>query len=190
MTSNPTLQFDKEMHVYTLGGRRIENVTSILKEAGLIDTMFYTEEGRQIGEAVHMAAEFLDRGIRFDRSALDPRVEGRLRAYERFKNDVAFVPEMVESRVYNPIHDYCGSLDRVGSICGKRSLIDLKSGFRMDWHGLQGWAYDDCVDVHTSRVFGLYLRVKGTYDLVPYGPDFRNSWSAVIYNHVAKRSAA
>ena len=54
------IQFDEAAHVYTVAGVERPSVTQILKDAGLIDTTWYTDEARQRGRAVHLAAQFLD----------------------------------------------------------------------------------------------------------------------------------
>lgn len=164
----PEILLDKVTHTYTVDGVVKPSVTQILDDLGFIDKEYYTEEGRNIGTAVHVCCEWLDKGIPFDWDALDQRVAGRVRAYIRFKEETGFVPDLIEHMVYNPELDHAGSLDRTGKLNAKRVTIDFKSGQEEAWHKFQGWAYDLCPGVQTGKPFGLYLRKNTTFNLIPF----------------------
>jgi hypothetical protein len=184
----PKILLDKATHTYTVDGVQKPSVTQILEEMGFIDKSFYTLEGRQIGEAVHVCCELLDRGIPFDWDALDPRVSGRVKAYVNFKEVTGFEPELIEHMVYNPELDHAGSLDRTGKLNRKRITIDFKSGMEEPWHKYQVWAYDLCPDVQTGRPFGLYLKKTGTYNLVHYSdPSTISEWKKITKEYHLKQ---
>ena len=60
MTSSDTFTFDPDTHQYWVGGEKVLSVTQILKTCGLIDDTWYTEKGRQRGQAVHLATQLYD----------------------------------------------------------------------------------------------------------------------------------
>lgn len=178
---------DKESHSYEVGGIRRPSVTHILKSEGIIDTAFYTEKGRQIGEAVHLACEYLDKGIQFKRDALHKDVEMRLLAYEKFKSDTHFSPMLIEEKVYHPTLNYCGTLDRTGILGENECLIDLKCGVLPKWISLQLWAYELCLPNPTpKKQFGLQLKKDGSYSLKQFGDaSDRDIWVSIVncYNY-------
>ena len=78
------VQFDESAHVYTVARVQRPSVTQILKDAGLIDTTWYTDEARERGRAVHLATQFLDEDD-LDWDTVLPQYGGYLAAWERFK---------------------------------------------------------------------------------------------------------
>jgi hypothetical protein len=147
--------FDEETHCFRVDGRVIPSVTGILRAAGIghSDT---TESGftiseevmeiaRERGSNVHLACEYLDRGgvdCDWD-DGEEPDWWPYALAYEQFKEDTGFVPDLIEHRVYCAEHDYCGILDRAGWIENERVVLDLKSGGGglKPWHPVQLAAY-------------------------------------------------
>ena len=56
----PTLQLDKENHIYTLGDREVPGVTSILQDLGIIDPRWFDEQSRIRGSYIHEATQYFD----------------------------------------------------------------------------------------------------------------------------------
>lgn len=181
----------KNDHVYLVDGKEYPSVTTILRDTGFISTAFYTDEGRQIGEAVHAACEYLDRGISFAVSHLDPRVSGRVRAYEKFRKDTGFKPILIEEMVFNKDHLYCGTLDRTGIMNGREVLIDLKSGTAPTWAGCQLWAYAMCLggSLFIKDQYVLQLKATGKYVLTKFGElEDRMAWLSAVSVFYWKRN--
>src|SRR5262245_12733032 len=131
MTSG--LQFDAASHTYTLDGEILPSVTQILQSAGLVD---YSRVPRDVlqaamdrGTRVHLACQFLDEGD-LDPASIGLSDMGYVSAYEKFKRETGFVPELIEHRVHHSELRFAGTLDRVGTFSGGhyRLLIDIKTG--------------------------------------------------------------
>lgn len=128
------------MHPDTNG---LPHVTTILARAGLVDATWFTTEARDRGTALHMAAQFMDDGD-LDWNTVAPDVLPRLRAYQRFKDEVK--PEIlaIEEPVENLALRYCGRLDRRVRINGREGVLDLKSPAFEPWQCLQTALYAAC----------------------------------------------
>jgi hypothetical protein len=114
------IQFDEAAHLYTVAGVERPSVTQILKDAGLIDTTWYTDEARERGRAVHFATQFLDEDD-LDWDTVLPQYRGYVAAWERFKAESHFIISrdsdgklLIEYLLFQPVSGYCGMLDRVG----------------------------------------------------------------------------
>ena len=142
--SGVKLEFDPEKHEYRLDGFVVPSVTQVLKELGLINARWYTEESRQRGNAVHAACHYLD-DEELDYGSLDPIVVPYVRAYEKYKLEREFEPQMIEAHVFDPVYKYAGTLDRTGEDKDGPILLDLKTG-AVNWvTGLQTAGYDRCI---------------------------------------------
>jgi len=103
----------------------LPHCTAILKDAGLVDTSFFTDYHRDRGSALHKATEYLDQG-RLDRSTVDEAIVGRLAQYERFLAEVQ--PEIIgiEVPVLSLAYGFCGTYDRRLFIGGRCGILDIK----------------------------------------------------------------
>lgn len=158
------LEFDEASHTYFVDGEVKLSVTQILKEAGIVDTQWFTEFGRWRGSAVHKATQYWDEGD-MDRRTLDPIVKPFVNDWKVFREKTGFAPTMIEQTFYDPTYDYCGKPDRRGYFLGGKpeisnELIDLKtypSGKCPWWTRLQLAAYGRLLD--PSRIFRRYAVV-------------------------------
>lgn len=146
--------FDEETHTYRVDGREVPSVTTVLKAAGIGHTDTegsyripdeVMDAARDRGNDIHLACEYLDRGgvdADWD-DGEPPEWWPYLEAYECFKEDVGFVPDLIEQAVYCSGHDYAGTIDRAGWIGDERVVLDLKSGGGglKAWHPVQLAAY-------------------------------------------------
>lgn len=145
-------------------------VTEILRYSGVTDfsaipaaTLEYAQTR---GTAVHSACHFLDEED-LDWSTLDPAIEGYVRAWERFKSESGFVPDMIEQSVYCPTYQYRGTLDRTGTMGDKKVLIDIKTGPPGPSAALQTAAYAACLTGTFAR-YAVHVREDGSYKLHSY----------------------
>lgn len=154
-------------HRYWLQDRELISVTTALKEAGLIDTAFFTEAASERGTYVHAACDLIDED---DLGAVEPSCSGYVAAYDRFKTEAKPDWHQRERAVCDPAHGYAGTLDRAGVLNHKWIVLDIKTGGPMPWHGLQLAAYARLAlsreGLKPAR-FDLYLRDNGTYKLEP-----------------------
>jgi hypothetical protein len=119
------------------------------------------------GTRVHAATALDDLGT-LDEGSIEPDELGYLEAWRKFRRALDFRPTLIEHRVYCARHRYAGTLDRIGTMRGKRGLIDIKSGVRTRAAGPQTAAYANCVPrSKTIPRYAVYLQSDGKFDLVP-----------------------
>lgn len=164
--SAPVLSFVEPSHRYYLGERELPSVTSILKETGLIDDRWFTEESRLRGQYVHLASHYLDDGDLAE-DTVHPDYLPYLQAYMRFRELMQPTWEFVEHRICDPLHGYAGTLDRAGTLNnGWKGVIDLKSGGLPPSVGPQTSAYRRCLpQPHTWKRAALQLKQDGSFAL-------------------------
>lgn len=176
------LTFDPIQHSYTLGGRRLPNVTSIMEP--LVD---YSRIPAQIlaaaaerGNYVHKACEmYLWETL--DEESMTEEFKPYLTAFKLFLRETGFIAEHIEERVYHKTLLYAGTMDLGGILPGKgrkgdkRALIDIKTTFKlMASVGPQTAAYADAwashrpKEQHFEERYGLQLKKDGTYKLQPF----------------------
>lgn len=131
------------------------HVTDILKEAGWIDTQWFTDEACQRGTFVHLAAQLWDQGD-LDEESVSGDVWLRLQQYRRFKRESDYVPTLIEAKVMNTKHGYQGTIDRLCCVNGREGILDIKGPGHFDWQGLQLAAYAHCFDRPLAR-WSLHL---------------------------------
>jgi hypothetical protein len=166
----PEIRFDELKHVYTVDGKKVPSVTTILSTVGLPDLSMVPPDLLEwkagLGTAVHKATELDDRGV-IDRYEIDPETVPYIEAYRRFKQESGFVPQRIEEIVYNQKCNYIGTFDRIGFINDKYSLVDFKTGVTdPKCVGPQTAAYVEATGLNPKR-YALKLNKDGTYKLVP-----------------------
>jgi hypothetical protein len=162
----PGVRFDPELHKYTnvATGEYIPGVTSLLKKYGWIDTRFYTVAGRDRGTSIHDFTVHIEEGKITSEDYRLTDYYPYLCAYEKFLVDFKWQSEYMEEPLHNEQLDYCGILDRAGKGHKQRILLDIKTGGKSNWHGLQLAAY---ADPHFKKYDRRVLRLKpnGDYTL-------------------------
>jgi hypothetical protein len=139
------LTFAAGAHAYLLNGQPVPSVTQVLKDVGVIDTSWFPAGSADFGQQVHRALELYDRGT-LDEAGLDPAFHPYLSAWQDFRIETGFVPELIEHRVVSETFRYAGTLDRFGRMSENRpALVDIKSGAVPDWTGLQLAGYEEAL---------------------------------------------
>lgn len=179
-----SLTFDEATHTYMVDGRVMPSVTQILE---VVDRGLWRvppdvlEAARLLGTAVHKATELYDLDD-LDASSVAPQVAPYLAAWVKFRRESGFRPTSIEHRLYNPVYGYCGTLDRVGQLNDKTSLVDVKSGVAWPSHGPQTAAYAAAVKeqegVRVDARYAVYLGADGTYRLVEHAD--RADWPTFL----------
>jgi hypothetical protein len=151
-----TLTFNEETHTYTLDGRPVPSVTTVLGD--LLPTWkaddWYLERGR----AVHACAAFIGRDEPF---AHDEQIDGQVKAIERFYYEVDPTVLAVEQTVFSPLYQYAGTLDLLCTFNRRRTVIDFKASVT-DTVLYQLGAYA-LAEGRATHGMGVEIRADGTY---------------------------
>jgi hypothetical protein len=148
-------------------GAEVPGVTSILRAAGLIDTAWFTDYACQRGTLVHQACAMYDRDD-LDMDALDPVLVPYVSGWIKFRKESGFMPELIESVVFNEQYFYAGTLDRTGNMNRQAWILDIKSGAAQPWTAAQLAAYSACLGSNGRKRGAVELRNDGTYKLTEY----------------------
>jgi hypothetical protein len=156
------MHFDEATHTYTIGGKPVPSVTGVLKEAGLIDTTWYSPEAAQRGTFVHQACALYDRD-ELDVDALDPQLSPYLEAWVKFRQQSQVALAIIEQPFYSLEHGFAGTVDRAW-LDGKHFVVcDIKSGPLPKWLPLQLAGYSILINAFSGM--GIELRKNGTYSV-------------------------
>ena len=175
-----TIRFDPITHRYWTGVRELVSVTTVLRDAGLVDPTWYTEASRARGTALHRATAALDRGAPL--AIVDLALEPYVAAYAAFRHDARPVWHGIDDSVADVRLGYAGTRDRWGTLHGDAAVVDLTTGPVPPWAPLQlvGYARLDLDDHRGLRrrrlVVQLLLTGRYTvreYPLVNFGRDER-----------------
>jgi len=98
------------------------------------------EKAAKFGQAVHTATEYDDEGV-LNLRTLDRNIWPCVKAWRTFQNDFDVKFEAIEPVVYSLRHGYAGRIDRIGTVKGVRSVIDIKTAKHKSTHDLQVAAY-------------------------------------------------
>lgn len=164
-----TPAFDPRLHRYTIDGKEVPSVSSILRI--LTDAVYgpipkeTLAAAAELGTAVHACTEYLDEG-ELDRTSIAEEWAPYLAAYESWKRDMSPQIEAIELRLGCP--RFSGTLDRIVTLGGEPWIIDLKTTSEIHPHvGVQLAAYEALASALNGgiryRRAALQLRSDGTY---------------------------
>lgn len=184
----PAILLDGE-HRYFVSGGRVPGFTEIARDLGVIpDNDFYTEAGREEGNALHEWLLFLAQGNEAE-SEPDPRIAGRVEGVRKFLRESGFRFAGGEEALFEPSLRYCCRPDLWGHIGNWAVVIDAKRGAAQPWHRLQTAAQKLALAANhfkAQKRYGLYLR-DGDYRLVEHadaGDEQR--WKALVAAYHSK----
>lgn len=198
---NGLFTFDPVEHLYRLDGQIIPGVSDILEETGLKHGYNGFQEAQYRGLHVHRACEYLDLND-LDWNSIHPAYVGYVKAWQAWKAEYGFVPELIEYQAYHSQFRYGGTLDRRGVVrtmladgshkaVSWRVLVDLKTGAPEPWHRWQlaGYQLLGGEAWLTDRRLAVYLHDDGTFTMQEFSDptDLRVFLAAVTITH-AKRS--
>lgn len=176
------IEFDEAAHRYVVDGIERPSVTQLIYQAGLINDRWWSEESRTRGQAVHVACHYLDEND-LDIATVDEAHRPYVLAWEKFRRDARFTPDLIEHRIFHPIYGYCGTLDRTGRIeGGAELLLDLKTGVAERWHGCQVAGYANVFDKPGRfRRMTVQLKKDATYKVHEYSTsEYRDHWTTFL----------
>lgn len=168
----PVIDFIEKEHVYLVDGVPKSSVTEILKPItasgyGAIHPGV-VEYARERGSMIHELTQMIDYG---DQPFVSMEIRGYIKAYLTFLRD--YQPEWhgIETIVYDPIRDVCGTVDRYGMINGKRSVVDIKNQAAPSVENkisvcAQTAEYSRAIEWDDADRYALYLHSDGTYTLM------------------------
>lgn len=103
-----------------------------------------SSRGKDLGRAVHRAAELILRGVMEKRTllkedSLDPAIVPYVQALRDFLRVSAFQP-IASEIMLGSIYGFAGTIDAVGMLNGRLAIVDFKSGQSID----PGSEYQQC----------------------------------------------
>lgn len=157
------LQFDPATHTYRLHGVVVPSVTEILKPVSPDFSMVKAdvlEAAADRGRAVHRMIELLESDD-LDMQGLHPDLLPYLDQYMRFKSTTGFQWEASEVMNGSERYRFAGTLDMLGSIGGKRVLVDIKTSAAIPKSaGPQTAAYAELIGQPKIQRAVLHLRAE------------------------------
>ena len=170
----PVLTYEEGAHKYNLDGIEVPSVTTLLKNAGYMKALgFYTKAGSDNGSRRHLLTELYDKNT-LDYSTIAIEDMPYLECWIHAKKDLEIVvqPDEIEIKMFHPYLLYAGTADRVSTVAGVRTVIDLKSGAKEKWHELQlilyGLMYAELYEQPLPNLMGVYLKKNGKYNFREY----------------------
>ena len=169
------LQFEPISHTYFFDGVRVPSVTTVIKPLEGYYRM--SEKALQPyavrGTEVHELTEAWDKGNIEDPEIVPENRAGYLMAWINFRADFDFAPSHIEHRVFHPRLLYAGTIDRLGEVRGKYSVVDIKTSAKLGPAvGVQlaayqhGWNAEEEEEIESR--YAVQLMDDGTYRVVEY----------------------
>ena len=184
------LEFLEDSHTYLLGGVIVPSVSEILqfifpnKYSNIPDCILKAKAS--FGTAVHEAIEFHEQGLPF---SLTPMQQIVFEQYLWLKEEYKL--EVVEQETIVHYKDkYCGRLDMIANINGKRSLVDIKTTAKLDEEslsiqlGLYALAYGEDFDGY----YVLWLPKKDIGRLIEIKPKSKEELFKIIEDFERSKS--
>lgn len=171
------LRFIEETHQYFDGDTELPSVTDIvrfcdydkIKNARSGGDPFYRERGTKVHE---LCADYDFTGA----LPTGTGVDGYLKAYADFKRDYRVNDWLfVEYQLGDAQIGFAGTLDRVGYIEGRLSILDLKTASNINKVSLQAQLTGYSILFNTKEplaLYGLQLKKDGNYTMHEVEPDF------------------
>lgn len=158
--------------------------SEIIADLGIKDDghAFFTEDGRNQGNALHGWLLFLAQGQTPD-SEPEPGIRGRVEGIKQFLADSGFKLTAGEVPQYDPLSHYACTPDIYGTMGGAFVVIDCKRANRAGWHPLQTAAQKIALKAggfDAEKRYSLYLKDFG-YSLIEHTDKAdENRWRAVV----------
>lgn len=148
------IEFKEENHEYYVDGNLFPSVTQILN---IVDSYKWVDkkilhQAAKFGTAAHRMTEFYDHGI-LNMDSVSPALMPYLDAWKKFLHETNFEILDIEYPIASKL-GYAGMLDRIGTIDGKLTILDIKtSNIIPKTTALQLAAYSHAwEEMHKSKV--------------------------------------
>lgn len=161
--------YEKE-HIYELNGEQLPSVSEltrfISREVYGDLAQFRLDHAAERGTKVHKLTEALDKYGEVD---VSEDVLAYIQAYVRFRREHETAWQKIEYATHHPDNLYAGTLDRYGTVDGKRCIVDIKTSST-----LQKQLYTAQLNLYRMMLLPdtvdalhvLHLKPDGTYKLV------------------------
>ena len=168
----PEIVTNEFNRITTVDGKYPPHITDVLADMNLSKSFegvdpWYAERGT----AVHQACKLINEGI-LDEETVSEDIAGYVKAYKSWLGESGFVHEHSELPLYSGLHDFCGTLDLVGSLPKVgRVVLDIKTSSSLDpaveiQVGAQAILWNhNYQEKRLSGRFALQLRTDATYRL-------------------------
>jgi hypothetical protein len=175
------ISFNEKTHEYECEGKVYPSVTQILQDCGLIDISWYTEESAMRGTYVHECLKLMDENVPLVMLDTGPDIKGYIDAYLHFKHDTDYKVLQIEKPYIDKNLRLAGTPDRICTINGTDCILDIKTGQKQEWHGLQLRGYKLLVGEGSFLLRAIYLNINGKYRLESYkDSDYRNIFMCAL----------
>ena len=171
------LTFYDKGHIYMLDGERIPCVSDLCRflhrEVYGDAPAWQMEAAADRGTNVHAATEALDGS---GRAEIEEEYLPYLQAYARFRKEHEVQWELSECSMYHPEHRYAGTIDRYGMVDGKKTLLDIKTTYRV-MKPLCSASLNlyrmmlQAKGMEVEQLMILHLKKDGTYKLIRFDMD-------------------
>ena len=156
--SPDAVEFNRAEHIYTRNGVILPSITQILVAEGIIDTAYYTDEGRHRGKMVHLACHLFDTS-QISEEEIDAETEPYLRAWISFQRDTGFVVVDSEKPLASKLYGYAGTPDRVGTFAKEGGIVNKRMAVELHDDGTYKlFPYNDPAD------FNIFLSILAVHN--------------------------
>ena len=136
------INFDEENHIYTVYGKEVPSVTQILKEvfpnkySGI--PLEILQKKARYGTELHKYIEIIEkkkpkRPLAYIKRYCEPDIyqEESIKQYLKIKKENKIKVLANEKMVFYELY-YCGTLDMLAMVNGKKAIIDIKTTAELD----------------------------------------------------------
>lgn len=168
------LTFREDNHEYEVDGEIIPSVSEIIRfisrEVYGEVTQYILDNAADRGSRVHKATQMLD--VVGDVEC-DEDIVPYVKAYVQFLRDHKPEWELIEKSMYHPEKKFAGTLDRLGVLDGKKTIVDIKtsSAVQKVLYGAQLNLYKQMARANgheVERLVVVHLQKDGRYKLVDF----------------------
>ena len=163
------IEFDNEKHEYKVEGKVIPSVTQIIYD--IFPFKFGNDFAMKKGKNGHHILEIWDKEYK---DISDVFTKLYLAAWQKFLDDfqIKFQPDWIEMPLYSKTWGFAGTLDRLGDINEKLTIIDIKIGQNSKTYALQTIAYSLLVEenlkIKVKNRWLVILNNKGKYSIIEH----------------------
>ena len=137
MIATPVFRFEEAEHAYYLDDARIPSITQLIEMGGLVKgSDYFTEASRERGLEVHRLCADFDMGA-LDVPKLETPHRGYVLAYVAACAALRPSWDAIEVADVHPGYRFAGRTDRLGTVLGRRSVLEIKSAAKAGHHAVQ-----------------------------------------------------
>ena len=182
--------FDALNHTYTEDETLLPSVTTILGAEGFYNPKVFTEGSADRGTEVHLLTQQMDEGTKTINALMLHPLYSYAEAWMKFKRDTGVEILFCEVMVGGKDLGAAGMVDRFAKIRGQDYILDIKSGQKMPWHGIQTAGYKYLSRRPCRRAY-VYLKPTGKYEFTEHGDRYDETvWKAALISYRWKKEFA